>query len=180
MTEEAKTQKRSVTGNLVALAVVAILIIAPFGSYFYLKGGLEYRLESLDQLKEKEITTELREEIESKSPFTGNARFIYIPGGQETQERELLHTIDQQIVDRSRFEVISFSEERGIDYEHDIQFVGSTDKDFGWQFMMIDTSNVVRSTYAYHEGLGKELIRHLSVVVPVPTSRSVNLNREDK
>ena len=49
---------------LIASAVVLMLIGAPLGSYFYLKSGLKYRLESQEQLAPKEVSQEVLSSIE--------------------------------------------------------------------------------------------------------------------
>lgn len=180
MSEQIKVNAKKKTGILVALAVVATLVLAPIGSYFYLRKGLEYRLESLDQLQEKKVSPEILSLVERSAPFNGNARLIHFPSNQVEAEIDLLISVDDQIVDRARFEIISFSNALKSAEEQNINFVGTTETTTEMQFMMIDTSNVVRSTYIYNENLGKEIIRHLSVLVPVPTSRSVTLQREDK
>lgn len=177
---EPSLSKTKRSGTLVALAVVATLVVAPIGSYFYLRKGLEYRLESLDQLQEKKVAPEVLSLVESRAPFNGNARLIHFPGSQKEAEMELLKSVDDQIVDRARFEIVSFSDDSKSLEEQKILFVGTAEPSPEIQFMMIDTSNVVRSTYIYNDELGKDIIRHLSVLVPVPTSRSVTLNREDK
>jgi len=181
MSDSQQQSRSKLQGNLIALAVVAILVLAPIGSYLYLRKGFEYRLESLDQLVEKKAPEGVMDHIEKNAPFAKNARLIHLPGSSGADELNLVHQIDDQIVDRERFDIVSFSRSDGRDIKREITFLGGTDlkapEDI--QFMLLDTANAVRGLYAYREDLGKELIRHLSVVVPVPRRKPVKLVRNN-
>ena len=162
------------------LAVVLILIVAPIGSFLFLKNGIEYRIESLEQLEPKTISSQLDGVIQLRAPFKGNARLIHIPGDMADNELELLLKMDDKIVDRERFEIISLMDEPQDLDSHRVEFIPSNHiVSFKEQFVLIDTSNVVRGAYMYREDLDKELIRHLSVVIPMPTKKSIKLEREN-
>jgi len=156
-----------------------MLVIVPMISYVFLRKGFEYRKESLVQLEEKRIDSELRTFLSTYAPHIGNAQLIHIPGAEVISEQEILSKIDERIVDRSRFDIISFGAE--IDSEDQIDHVSvQTRVQSPYSFILIDTSESIRGLYEYQEELGKELIRHLSVVIPVPTKRSITLNRESR
>ena len=172
-------KKKNLTPYIMALAVVLILIVAPLGSFFFLRSGIEYRIESLEQLEPKNIDSQLDGVIRLKAPFNGNARLIHIPGAEIERELMALNRLDGQIVDRQRFEIISLTNAPDDEDESGVKFVPSNHHvTFDQQFVLIDTSDVVRGVYAYREGIEKEIIRHLSVVIPVPKKKSIHLKRE--
>jgi len=46
-------------------------------------------------------------------------------------------------------------------------------------FLLFDTSNVLRAEYKLSDDVGKELIRHLAVIIPIPAQKSeVKLKRD--
>ncbi len=170
--------KKSNRVIILGSAVVLILIIAPIGSYFFLKHGIEYRIESLDQLSPKTIDSELSGYLDNFIPENGNARLIHIPGKERSGELDLLYKIDERITDRERFDIYSFAKDADHEDLRDIKFImNGSPPNSDLQFILIDTSNVIRSTYAYDENTGKEIIRHLSVVIPMPKQKKIVLDR---
>ncbi len=181
MSKNKTSNKVSGRGKLVGFAVVFMLIIAPAVSYLYLKKGFDYRLESIEQLKEKPISSELRAYIEKNNPFTGNARLLHFPKGEIAEELKILNIIDERIVDRTRFDIVSFAEEPAGENKDQIDFLGAsapamTSQEY--QFLLLDTANLVRAVYPLGPDVGKEIMRHLSVIIPVPTKREITLRRD--
>lgn len=179
MTQEIQPKKKNSKPIILGIAVAAVLIAAPLGSFLFLQNGYEYRLESLDQLKPKEISIQSQDLINQHAPFTGNARLIHIPGEEPASEDLLLHQIDEKIVDRERFDILGFGTQIQNREDHEIQYLNmsglTTSKE---QFILIDTANVIRASYSFQPDVEKEIIRHLSVVIPVPRSKKIKLNRE--
>ncbi len=160
-----------------AIAVAVVLCVAPIGSYLFLKGGFQYRLESLNQLVPKDIDPELQMLISEYAPFKGNARLIHVPGTSEKEELSVLDDIDDQIVDRERFDIYSFSANT-FTHKHKVDFVKAPAFINQYQFVLIDTSNQVRGVYPFGEDIRKEIIRHLSVVLPMPRQKTITLKRD--
>ena len=160
------------------LVVVLVLIVAPIGSFFFLRNGIQYRIDSLDQLAPKVIDSQLQGVIKLSAPFNGNARLIHIPGEQVNEELQILQRLDEKIVDRERFDIISLMDEPEQFEDHNISFNSSNHfVRFDEQFVLIDTSEIVRGVYPFEKGLEKVLIRHLSVVIPIPKRKSITLQR---
>ena len=175
--EQPTKSKKKTRMTISAIAVALVLCAAPIGSYLFLKSGFTYRLESISQLTPKDLPSNLVSLIDQFAPFEGNARLIHIPGTNETKELDVLFEIDDKIVDRNRFDITSFSED-DTKRRHNINFVDGPEYSGNEQFVLIDTSNVIRGVYPYGEGVGGEIIRHLSVVIPMPEQRSISLNRK--
>ncbi len=164
---------------LIASAVVLMLIGAPLGSYFYLKSGLKYRLESQEQLKPKEVSEEILSSLE-KVRTTQTAALIHTASDNREADVKLLLEIDDRIVDRDHFELISFSNPASFGEIRDIRFVDdpSLFQNYDQRFVLVDSAGVVRNTYSAEQDISKELIRHLAVVIPLPKHRDIRLRRE--
>lgn len=164
---------------LIAGAVVAMLVLAPIGSYFYLQSGLKYRLESQEQLKAKEVSSELLKHVHSiVTPKT--AALIHLYNDNNESDIDILKKIDERIVDRDHFEIISYADPTNFLEKNKIRFLTEPvlihlSKH---RFMLMDSSGVVRNTYPGDNDFSKELIRHLAVVIPLPKSRDIRLKRE--
>ncbi len=164
---------------LIAAAVVLVLIGAPFGSYFYLKYGLEYRLESQEQLKPKEVDASVIRAIKELVPY-GTAALIHTRGDEDTKGIELLNKVGERIVDRDYFAIYSSAASTNFDKISKVTSDPSAKmKDLiDDHFILIDSAGIVRNTYPGNKDISKELIRHLSVVIPLPKNREIKLERE--
>jgi len=164
---------------IAGIAVVLMLIGAPLGSYFYLKNGLKYRLESQEQLRVKIVSEKIQNHIETvRTPKT--AALIHTAHDDRVADIELLDRIDERIVDRDHFEIISLSRPFESDRALDIRFVSDSLLFSGYdqRFILVDSAGAVRNTYTNDEDISKELIRHLSVIIPLPKHRDIRLRRE--
>ena len=161
------------------IAVVLMLIGAPMGSYFYLKNGLEYRLESQEQLQAKTVSDVINNHIETvRTPKT--AALIHTSHDNRVADIKLLDQIDERIVDRDHFKIISMSDPFESERTLDIRFVSDSSlfQAYDQRFILVDSAGVVRNTYTADEDISKELIRHLAVVIPLPKHRDIRLRRE--
>ncbi len=164
---------------LIASAVVLMLIGAPLGSYFYLKSGLKYRLESQEQLAPKKVSQKVLSSIQ-KVRSDKTAALIHTASDNREVDLRLLMEIDDRIVDRDHFEILSFSDESLFTKVRDIRFVNDSSlfRSFDHRFVLVDSAGVVRNIYRAEEDISKELIRHLAVVIPLPKHRDIRLRRE--
>jgi len=171
------TQKNKV--RLSGIAVVFMLVIVPIVSYVFLRKGFEYRKDSITQLEEKVLDADLKMHLSKYAPHVGNAQLIHIPSSQNLEEQEVIIAIDDKIVDRDRFDIISFTKDKDTEDDQQIKFVpAGRNIETPYSFILIDTADVVRGVYPYDGDVGKELMRHLSVVIPVPQRRTITLKRD--
>jgi hypothetical protein len=163
-----------------AVAVVVVLIVAPIGSYFYLRAGLKYRLESQVQLQEPIVNALLKKTLLSiRSEKT--ASLFHLGGNDDKEGIELLQRVDERIVDRDHFEIFSNATSASFKNEKNkIKLINNDSLGLfdDIQFVLIDTAGMLRHVYNFNEDHSKSLIRHLSVVIPMPQSREIKLNRE--
>lgn len=164
---------------LIAAAIVCILVVAPIISYCYLQSGLKYRLQAQEELRPKEVSDELQKQL-SIIQSEPTAKLIHIDGDDLTDEVKLLASIDERIVDRTLFEIYSYADAKYFSEDSNIKLVSEPDLSSLTEhdFILIDTAGVVRCFYDYTPELAKTLIKHLSVVIPLPENREITLRRE--
>lgn len=161
--------------NLTALSIVALLVLAPFVSYYYLRTGLEYRIDSVSDLEEKEVPTEIKS-ILSSNRGEGRAALFHLGS---SAEKDVLMKLSKKVVDRSYFDVFSVLRDEELAKSDILQLPEtSLDVQSPYSFVLVDSSGVVRNTYEKGTDHSKELIRHLAVVVPLPKNRNIELKRE--
>lgn len=155
---------------IIASAVVCLLIGAPLGSYFYLKSGFVYRLESLADLKPKELSADLKSVFDLQVPHNNKVRLIYLEKENNPLASDQFNAIQDKIVDTSYFQTVRVQG----DPEHYLTAGGDYD------FYLLDTAGVLRNYYASNDQTLKEIIRHLSVVIPLQKRNEIKLERDIK
>ncbi len=164
-----------------ALAIVVILIVAPLGSYLFLKGGFVYRMDSVQQLLPKDTSTAEKALIDSLRTRSTKVKLVYTSKNDNPQKQRLLKKIDDRIVDREYFEIISFGD-KPMEHPTDKIMYYSTMKDIikdlENEYYLIDTLGRLRYKYDFTTGIDDSLIRHLSVVIPMEKRRTIQLNRD--
>ena len=151
------------------LALTAMLILAPLGSWVYLKLGMDYRMTSVEQLLPKEFPSSIHTELISILKSNNKAKLIHINQLNDPRAHDLLEKLDERVVDKTYFELISLSSVREISDQSSIKYyseIGSIE--FENSFLLFDTSNTLRNYYQLNDDIGKEVIRHLAVILPLP------------
>ena len=163
---------------LTATAVAIVLVIAPLGSYFYLKSGFDYRVKYIEELEEKPMDAVLLDSL-NQYFATPKVRLIHIPGKKPKEELELLRQIDRRMVDKTYFETITFSNVP-TGRNGDIIYIGTRSwiQNLDYTFYLTDTSGTVRNFYKMSPDLSKTLIKHLAVLIPMPKKRQIILKRD--
>ena len=161
-----------------ALAVALILIGAPLGSYFYLRSGFEYRVQYLEELEPKDSIPLVVGQDNFIRKTNGKVRLIHRPGSSLQEELEILTAIDKQIVDKTFFSAITL-DTSGLGDDGDIKSVNvsSARENLKSAFTLIDTSGIVRHEYSVDADTKKDIIKHLSVLIPMPKHTEVVLKR---
>lgn len=155
-----------------ALAVIALIFIVPFGSWYYLKVGLDYR---------KELRVEL-------SP-QGNITDLYglsVPGGKTVLVSKRLDSQGLQDSMQQFYDQYEASP-TFILLEEDLQGEGMGSKHMalvssmaGWKesnthFIAVDTSGQVRATYSASSEDLTRLVEHFAVLLPRPRDKDIKM-----
>lgn len=156
---------RSLANQISKFFLIALLVGAPVVSYFYLQSGIDYRKESLAGLQPKTIGAALTTYINSDLSKNGKAKLLRLNTTESGIDR-MIANIDQRIVQKEFFEILEIESGSSLDADHDL--------------VLLDTSHVVRAVYNYNDDLGKQLIRDLSVVIPMAPKKKLKLERDQK
>lgn len=187
-------------------ALFLLLVGLPAGSWYYLQKGLDYRLETMGQLKDhgdfKLFTTESSEE-ETKA-----VRLINFLSAEEAKREEqgiLLSKLYEQFDKREDFQLITFwdsSSFNGLDVfkatfglEEEPQctfeplgqadwarFVQTYEKEAatpGQHMALVDLEGNIRSFYAQSEQKEvRSLVEHIALLLPMKKQNKPELRRE--
>ncbi len=184
MQEETKSSGNKARSYFNIIALIVVLVIAPLVSWIYLKKGVEYRMAALETLTPKTLDKKTLDYI---APFViadGQAKLIQLPSKKSNQDYELLFEIDDRIIEKPLFEIIAIGDDPGNSLPEKINNLSFQQKKLEYagphDYILLDTGNVVRATYTYHKDIAKEIIRHLSIVIPMQKKKSIKLERQKK
>ncbi len=154
---------------IIAAAIVLVLVGAPLGSYLYLRKGFEYRLNALEELKPKTMEASLKTLMDSMVPDNNKVSLVYMKRQGDDLGESQLDAIDAKVVDTASFQTIIVDRNfrDGLMPEQDMQ-----------TFYLLDTAGVLRATYSANEQTLKDIIRHLSVLIPMPKRKNIQLKRD--
>ena len=186
--------------KIVILIVLALLIIAPLISYYYLKSGADYRLELLDELKPKKSLKDFKLQIDSSYTFAdddlkGKVTLLSV-GRLNNDENQNLKKIDDQFGPNSFFQIVTIGAvappkkvigkwshieakaetvRNFINEEFNPSYFNETNK----MICLIDSSRQLRREYKHlHGGELNSLVEHLAIVLPRPPKSDVILDRK--
>jgi len=164
--------------NLIAL--IAVLVIAPLISWIYLKKGVEYRKSALETLTPKSLDSETLGFIKPFIKPDGQAKLIYLP--RVEQDMTLVYEVDDRIIEKPLFDLIIIGDTSAISKPQKINNLSFQQNDIAYKgpydYVLLDTGNVVRATYINNDDVAKEIIRHLSIVIPMQKKKSIKLERQ--
>ncbi|MFT6809575.1 MAG: hypothetical protein ACJA01_002813 [Saprospiraceae bacterium] len=184
MKEETKSSGNKVSSYFNIIALVAVLAIAPLVSWIYLKKGVEYRMAALETLIPKTLDKNTLEYIAPYVKADGQAKLIMLPSMKSNQNYELLYEIDDRIIEKPLFEIIAIGDDPGSSVPEKINNLSFQQMELDYNgphdYILLDTGNEVRATYTVHEDIAKEIIRHLSIVIPMQKKKSIKLERQKK
>ncbi len=157
-----------------------VLFILPIGSWLYLKKGLDYRKEAL---KELEVKGEFQEDIFNVSfipELKGYTTLLNVDRDVDTSTMERLY---DQFGKSRTFQVISpvnISEKENnfhLVSEDSLEFFGK--KHFKEaSFLLVDSLRRVRALYNDEEGSVKNMIKHISILLPSEAKRKIKVNEQ--
>lgn len=161
------------------VALFFFIIIAPLISFLYLRGGINFRKSVLEEIKVKSTSPSEAMMLQAVSR-SGRVCLIHTGDSTDTGGIEILKKIDEQIVERKFFDLVTSVDSSLLDSENQIDFVSPSLVSGlrGHQFWLIDTSRLLRYKYSYEEDQQKKLIKHLAVLLPMEPRREIKLRRE--
>lgn len=182
MINSPKSSQPSWRNYINIVSILGVLVIAPIVSWVYLKKGIEYRKSALETLTPKSLDDNTKQFIAPYVLPDGQAKLIHLSGAKQPNMYDLVFRLDERIIEKPLFEIISIGDASGVDWParpNNISMRRSTQEYEGpYDFVLLDTGNVVRATYKYHPELDKEIIRHLSIIIPMQPRKDIQLERQ--
>jgi hypothetical protein len=167
-------------GKIIAAAVVFVIIGMPMLSYFYLRQGLSFRIDAIEALKQSnediQLTKDLVPQIEIKGDLVNAIADI------DDVSLSQMNEVYEKYQGNKYFTLATYSNSNQTStWGEKHRLLSSSpglDKIFeSKDLILIDTSGQVRESYEYSEKNFKSFIQHLSVLLPVESSKKIKLER---
>lgn len=152
------------------LAIVVVIFVLPAGSWYYLQSGYDYRLNALQELEPKGQLEQLS--IDKDQPELFDEKVTLICLCDEVEADDLL-TLDQieEKYDSRGFQLIKLT-------SSDPDFQKLSAKYGKHKLILIDKDREFRSSYNFEESEIKDLVKHIAIVIPLPSRKKIKLKRE--
>ncbi|MBK8817630.1 MAG: hypothetical protein IPN49_00520 [Saprospiraceae bacterium] len=141
------------------IAVGILLIFVPLGSWFYLKQGLDYRKNALEELKPKDNLDSIPDSL---NVFKYKTTLLVLK-----ENEKILNSCDliyDQFKDAFTFQIVgNINKPYAIPFSHKIL---SSLKGGNASFAIIDTSLQIRNLYSTETKDLKKMVEHLAIVIP--------------
>lgn len=159
---------------LIAVAVTILVILVPFGSWYYLQVGLNYRKASIEALKPKGDIVDI-----SNMPdlFEDHTTLLY---------NSQLHNLDNEVeIIYGQFETgltfqlveLNNSDKKSMGNNHIIIPTNAMTEGFDSKntFAIIDTAGNIRNFYNMDEKSLTEVVEHVAIVIPLPAKKDIKM-----
>ncbi|MCE2788828.1 MAG: hypothetical protein LW630_02815 [Saprospiraceae bacterium] len=157
------------------IALFLLLVVVPFGSWYYLKSGLDYRKKALSDLLPKDS---ISFNLDSLSIFRGNTTVLVL--GQDTTSYQVIRTINKQFEKVPHFQCL-FQDTAAASDGFNILPQGYAVEDlqkYQLGYLLIDTSAKIRNSYAASKHDVKKLIEHTAIVLPREKESDIELKKK--
>jgi len=152
------------------LAIVVVIFVLPAGSWYYLQSGYDYRLNALQELEPKGQLQKLNLDQDQPEFFYGKVTLICLCETVSSQDLSTLEQIEEKYDSRG-FQLLKWSSS-DVDFQN---LNGKYGKD---NLILVDKDRELRSTYSFEEDEIKDLVKHIAIVIPLPTRKKIKLKRE--
>ncbi len=163
-------------GKLISwVAVILLLAVVPFGSWYYLKGGLDYRKKALSELIVKDS---IPSSIDSLHLLSGKTTVLSF--STDSASRIVFASLLKQFEKTPGFQVMNIDT-----MTSDGSFLFSRNEDFsrfmatyeGKNFVLVDTSLNIRNSYSQSDEEIRKLIEHVAIVIPRQKESDIQLKK---
>ncbi len=157
------------------VALFLLLVVVPFGSWYYLKSGLDYRKQALSELLPKDSISLSQDSL---SIFHGNTTILVL--GQDTSSFQVIRTIGKQFEKVPYFQCI-FLDSTAADHGFTplpSGYAAEALKKYRQAYLLIDTSATIRNVYNASKQDVQKLIAHTAIVLPREKESDIELKRK--
>ena len=152
------------------LAIVLVIFVLPAGSWYYLQSGYDYRLGALQELEPKGQFGKLSLEENTPDLLENKVTLLCLC---EDVVGEDLSTLDQieEKYDSRGFQLIKLTELND-------EYRNLKSKYNPHKLILIDKDREHRRSYSFKDDEIKELVKHIAIVIPLPSRKKIKLKRE--
>lgn len=157
------------------IAAGALLFLVPFGSWYYLKSGLEYRKNQIRELvvKDSLLSTEVENLVHLKGKTT-----LFVNDSSPNKDK-VIEGIRKQFEKTANFQIIVFTNASSSAdslsfYPHYIN------KNPQSSYFLLDTAAALRNYYGYTDSEIKKLIEHIASVIPKQKDADINFKNNQQ
>ncbi|MBK8622400.1 MAG: hypothetical protein IPN79_11720 [Saprospiraceae bacterium] len=145
----------------------SLIVIVPFGSWYYLKQGLDYRKNALEALKPKRSLPEIPDSL---NIFKGKTTLLVL---DTTEADTITEPIYEQFKDAYTFSLAGNGQ---ADFVLPLQksileLLKNGDKSFA----IIDTAGQIRNYYTREVSQLKLMVEHLAIVLPRAKDKDIKM-----
>lgn len=143
------------------IALVLLLLVVPFVSWFYLRKGLEYRKALV---REVVVKDSVRISEDTLKLLKGKTSVISMAGGIEANS--IISGLYEQFKEVPRFQILSSGgrvEDKEIPSGY-FEALAARYRDN--KFILVDTAGMIRNVYMDGKEDIKKLVEHIAVVLP--------------
>lgn len=186
------------TRNFTLFIILALLLLFPLISYYYLKEGTNYRAIALNELKESVKLNQFNIKIDSSNWLSNDSiigkvtLFVYLTN--DTTQSDKIETLFDQFKDRKEFSLVLF-QDFPIDYNfknlkseakfyqipnsiENLNYFIPADSSIP-SMQLIDVKNNIRKSYNdFSKSTFQDLVKHITVLLPLTPTPKPILNRD--
>jgi len=149
------------------LVLIVMLGIVPLGSWYYLKQGLDYRKNALEELKPKSSVEWMGE---AASPFAGKTTLWVL---DSSAAEDVLPPVIDQFSDAYTFQLAGHWNGEGVVYIPD-SLLNIYAKS-GAVFALVDTAKQIRNYYSGDTAELRKMVEHLAVLLPNVKDKDIKM-----
>ena len=154
------------------IVLFALVVIVPFGSWYYLRQGLDYRKDALKQLA---VKSKLDSTAYTDSLFSGKTTLVVLRSNKDVEAA--LKPIIDQFKDAYTFQVVADSALQTDILTSDVP-LDSLFRSHNHSFALVDTAGNIRNYYGQTRTDLKDLVEHLAVLLPNPKEPDIKLKNQ--
>lgn len=149
------------------IALFLLLVVVPFGSWFYLNKGLNFRKTSLSEILPKDS---LLVSHDTTSFFKGKTTVVVLHVNDATNK--ISTSIDSQFGNTPNFQIVIY------DSISNILLKDKLSKFSNKSFVVVDQHLKIRNAYATDLDHVRKMVEHIAMIIPRPKEADIKMKNQ--
>lgn len=150
------------------IALFLLLVVVPFGSWFYLSKGLNFRKHSLSEIVPKDS---LSIELDTSEIFRGKTSLVVLTHDDNT--KEITSSVYTQFKNTVGFQLVY------VDTLQNEALKTQFTKYSGKAFVVIDEKMRVRNSYHNDLESIRKMVEHIAIIIPRPKETDIQMKNQN-